>query len=196
MSIYKVVAPAGNYAKLNNVNGHLVQANSTAEAKALAKGFSGSDSHAAWADSTATDLTAGAALNGWSFNVHVNTTAHGAVDVTVVGDEDDTLDDVGTKLATALLAAVGVAIAGTAHSAYNTSTNVLTVASAADGIGDKTVTITITPPTGLFESSYVWAQADVVASKVDAGMAAAVLTVTFSTSWVIPSRQNQVNIVS
>lgn len=187
--MYKVVS-AGNPStpKYNGYDGFAAQANSTAEAKALVKGYNPDDVDAVWTNATVTDMTAVLAdLTGWTFLVHVNTTI--PVNVSVVGIAGDTLDILMARMVTALLTgtgSVGTAIAGTAHSAYNTSTNVLTVSSIADNIGDKTITITVTPPTGLFVTGYSWAQTDLVASKVDGGSAGAVLTVTFSTTWLVP----------
>lgn len=186
MSIYNVarVGTNANTPQYNSVNAVVVQANSANEARQLGKNTVDGDSDVLWANATPVDLTTIKDMTGWTINTSVNTSI--PVNVTTVGVAGNALDDILTAHATALLAAVGTAISGTAHSAYNTSTNLLTVASIADGIGNKTVTTVVTPPAGLFESSYTWAQADLVTGKVDGGSSGAVLTVQYSTTWVIP----------
>jgi hypothetical protein len=182
MALFKVEsAPGAPVPRFNGIDAYVVQANNSTEAKALAKGAVNGDSDAVWDAATVTDLsTAGpVALTGWVFAIGINTASPIAVSVT--GDSDDTLDDVGAKLVTALNATVINA------AAYNTGTNVLTVAAVADGIGDKTVTITVTPPEGVYATGG-FVQGNLVASKTDGGIAAADLRVTFSTSWVVPGR--------
>lgn len=187
MSVYSVKTdPNAASPRFNNTDACVVQANSTAEAKALAKATADGDSNGLWAGATVADLATPVALEGWVFQIEVNTDI--PVDVSVTGDSNDTLDDVCAKLVTALLVAVGTAIAGTAHSSYNSTTNVLTISTIGDGIGNMTITTTVTPPAGLFQDTYAWSQADVVGSKVDGGIAGAVLTQAFSTSWVVPGR--------
>lgn len=191
MSIYTVSSTQGAATpRFNGVNAYLVQANSTAEAKQLAKVAVDGDSDALWAAATVADAAAAVTLmTGWTVRIQVNTST--PVDVSVVGGGADDLDAIMAKVVTALLTgtgSVGTAISGTAHSAYNSSTNVLTVSSIADGIGNKTLTVTVTPPTGLFQTDYTWDQTNVYLSKVDGGISGAVLTATFSTTWVVPGK--------
>lgn len=168
---------------VNNVNTQVVQANSSAEAIALAKALHADDNDAVSGAATVVLLSSIPVLTGWVFRVQVTTMT--PTDVSVTGDADDTLDDINAKLVTALNAAG----TGITHSSYNSTTNVLTVAAGAtDALGDLDVTITITPPTGLFVSGYTWSQSDVVASVTEGGMSSDDLKVTYSTTWVVPGR--------
>lgn len=116
------------------------------------------------AEATATALAAATDWIGWAFRIQVTGTP---VDVTVnaTGAASDTMDEIGALLATALNATQ------IDNASYNASTNTLTVASAADNLGNRKVQVTITPPNG---KSGVPA---LVGTIVDGGVAAAALTV-------------------
>jgi hypothetical protein len=127
-------------------------------------------------------------LTGWTFRVQVNTTI--PVDVSVVGDCDDLLDDIGTKLATALLVSCGCRDCGTAHSAYNTGTNVLTdLRPSRTTSATRLITVTITPPSGYFPSAYVRGHR-AISSPSKSGRrnrGCGADSSNFSTTWVIPA---------
>lgn len=96
-------------------------------------------------DSTVTEITAGADWNGWTFNVTVlGGGPDGApISVTVVGDAtDNTVDEIAAALVTALNATQINA------ASYDAATNTLTIAGAADALGDQQVAVRITPPGG------------------------------------------------
>lgn len=186
MPIYSVVSdPNAVTPRKNTYDAAVVIANGTTEAKKMAGGVFDGDAQAVWDAATVTSLAtlpaiAALPLTGWVFNVQVGASGANA-NVTVTGDSDDTLDDIGAKLVVALNA---TAING---AAYNTSTNVLTVAETTDTLGDKDVTILVTPPTGFFIGSFTWVQADLVASVTDLGSSGAALKITFSTTWQVPT---------
>lgn len=127
---------------------------------------------AAWInDATATEIVAGTNWVGWTFRVAVlggfGTGSDEPRAVSVVGDAtNDTIDEIAAALVTALNALDGIA-----NASYNDTTNVLTVAGAADGLGDQEVTVDITPPNG--KSSL----AALVGSIVDGGASGDALTV-------------------
>ena len=93
-----------------------------------------------WANATATALAAGADLQGWRLRVAI---IGAAVDVTVTGAAAATVDSIGALAVTALNATAAIAGA-----AYNSSTNVLTIAETTDALGNKSVLAELYPPTG------------------------------------------------
>lgn len=106
---------------------------------------------AAWAtDGTATQIVADADFNGWTFKVSVLDGLGAGSDepgtATAVGDAtDNTIDEIAALLVIALNALTGIA-----NASYNSTTNVLTVATGGGGddLGDQTVVVEITPPNG------------------------------------------------
>lgn len=103
---------------------------------------------AAWLnDSTATEIVANTDWNGWTFKVDILGGFGAGTDpasVSVVGTADtNTIDEIGAALVTALNALPVIA-----NASYNAGTNVLTIASAADGLGAQAVQVSITPPGG------------------------------------------------
>ena len=143
---------------------------------------------AAWInDGTATEIVAGTNWLGWTFKVRVlgglaegaGVEADGAAEVslTATGAAQDTMDEIGALLATALNALPTIA-----NAAYNSTTNTLTVAGAADGLGDQQIEVDIIPPGG--ESSI----AGLVGTIVDGGASGDALTVVLpADAAVIPS---------
>lgn len=126
----------------------------------------------AWAnDSTVTAIVAGTNWVGWSFNVRISggfgVGGADPAEVTVVGDvTNDTIDEIGAALVVALNALPVIA-----NAAYNSTSQVLTVAGIADNIGDKKLFVSITPPNGK------GAIPSLVGTIVDGGIAGAVLSV-------------------
>lgn len=130
--------------KVNGVNAMVVEADSAAIAKRLCAAQVGSD--ADWVAATATDLTAAFAADftGFTYRIRIGAApdAVGAdiVDVSYVGVASDTVDLIGAALVTALNATAQIAGA-----AYNTSTNVLTIAETTDALGDHSVNVETIP---------------------------------------------------
>jgi hypothetical protein len=181
VGIHRVAAdPNSAVPFFNGVNAQVVQANSSAEAVALAQASQDGDIDPVWAAATVDNLPDVPDLTNWVVRVQVNTST--ATDVSVSGVAGDSLTDLLTNVASALVAANH----GTDHAAFATDT--LTVASAGDALGDKIVTITVTPPTGLFLTSYTWVQTDVVGTITDGGSSGSALTVAFDMTWVYPAR--------
>lgn len=145
-------------------------ASATAAKQAAAAKFEG-DGLAWLNDSTATEIVAGTDWQGWTFRVAIlggfGTGGDEPRTVAVVGDAtDNTVDEIAAALVTALNALDGIA-----NAAYNATTNTLTVAAAADALGDQKLEVSIIPPGG---SASV---ASLVGAITDGGVAAADLTV-------------------
>jgi hypothetical protein len=184
--IYQVASPS-NIAvpRVDGVDAVLVAANSAAEATALAQGvivveqvlWNGTNSPPVLATGV-TDL------NGWTFNFQVTTIP---VNVTYVGIAGDTLATVFAALS-ALINAEGV---GITHAGF--ASNTFTFVGASDSIAttSDTVTITVTPPAGLFTSTYTFSDLE---SATPAGFIGTVTksasgtasTVAISSTWQIP----------
>lgn len=145
-------------------------ASATAAKQAAAAKFEG-DGLAWLNDSTATEIVAGTDWQGWTFRVAIlggfGTGGDEPRTVAVVGDAtDNTVDEIAAALVTALNALDGIA-----NASYNASTNTLTVAAAADALGNQKLEVSIIPPAG---ASSI---ASLVGTITDGGVAAADLTV-------------------
>ena len=136
-------------------------------AKQLAQAhFNFADAHWNSAYATVTEIAAAADWDGWSFKVTVAPGEASEISVTKVADAtDNTIDEIAAALVI-LLNATSIDAAE-----YNSTTQVLTVAAIADGIGDKELDVQIIPPNGTD------GVASLVGTIVDAGIAGAVLTV-------------------
>ncbi len=145
-------------------------ASATAAKQAAAAKFEG-DGLAGLHDSTASVIGAGTDWQGWTFRVAIlggfGTGGDEPRTVAVVGDATDNTVDV---IAAALVVALN-ALDGIANAAYNATTNTLTVAAAADALGDQKLEVSIIPPGG---SASI---ASLVGTITDGGVAAADLTV-------------------
>lgn len=145
-------------------------ASATAAKQAAAAKYEG-DGLAWLNDSTATEIVAGTDWSGWTFRVSIlggfGTGGDEPHTVAVVGDStNDTVDEIAAALVVALNALDGIA-----NAAYNATTNTLTVAGTADGLGDQKLEVSIIPPAG---ASSI---ASLVGTITDGGVAAADLTV-------------------
>lgn len=167
-----------NTGSRDGVKGAIVAAENSTDAKALLKALHGDDVDAGWDNATYTAMAAEADLNGWSLNVSVISAA-GVVlaDETVTGDgTNKTVDLIAALMVTALNGTASIA-----NASYNATSNTLTVASAADGIGDAHIAVSMTPP-----GSSV-AVPGFVGTITDQGVAAAALTVALaSDSYTVP----------
>jgi hypothetical protein len=119
-------------------------ASATAAKQAAAAKFEG-DGLAWLNDSTATEIVAGTDWQGWTFRVAIlggfGTGGDEPRTVAVVGDAtDNTVDEIAAALVVALNALDGIA-----NAAYNATTNTLTVAAAADALGDQKLEVSIIP---------------------------------------------------
>lgn len=179
-NVYRAILATGVGPRVNGINGVISQANSVSEAKALAKAVSDVAEIAPWNAATPVAASGLTDLLGWKMRIQVTTTT--PTDVTYTGIAGDTPASFGTAMA-ALLVSGGH---GEANAAYNTGTGVLTVASTGNAIGDKTVTVVVTPPTGLFSSDYSWTQADWVGTITSGGSSGSALTVALAPTWVAP----------
>jgi hypothetical protein len=134
MPAYFVSIPASVSSKTlrGGVDSVVVFAADEANAKAIAKAAMGSDANTLWDNATVTTIAAAANWIGYRFRF-IQTTPAGVVvkdiPLTATGAGQDTLDEIGAALATA--------IGGGA--AYNGTTQVLTVA--ASGSGDHSLSL-------------------------------------------------------
>jgi hypothetical protein len=148
-------------------NAMVVFATSATAAKEIAAAQHDGDG-LAWAnDATATEITAATAndYNGWTFVINIQSLANGTF--TLVGDATtNTIDEIGAALVVLLNAHASIA-----NAAYDTTTQVLTIAGAADNLGANQIDVTITPPSG--KSSIP----SLVGTIVDGGVANAALSV-------------------
>lgn len=145
-------------------------ASATAAQQAAAAKFEG-DGLAWLNDSTATEIVAGTDWQGWTFRVSIlggfGTGGDEPRTVAVVGDTtDNTVDEIAAALVTALNGLDGIA-----NASYDATDNILTVAAAADALGDQKLEVSIIPPGG---SDSI---ASLVGAITDGGVAAADLTV-------------------
>lgn len=119
-------------------NALLLWANDEAQAKALAGAYA--KAPALWDTATATEIAAQATYEGWRFRITVGT----SIDVTVTADSDDTMDDIGAKLVTALNA---TAING---AAYTAGSNTLKIVETTDNLGAAAIGVYVMAPLGRF----------------------------------------------
>lgn len=170
--------------RVGHVDAFIVQANTSAEAKAIARAAAavlGDGSDALWAAATVEDLSLTPDLAGWVFTVTLDALGTPKV-LTYTGIAGDTVDLVGAGLA-----AAGVAISLT--SSYNSGTNVLTVSSTGDAKGDKTLAAVVTPPATAFPVGTTVTTP--FGTIVQSGSSGAATSVVLSLTWVIPSTIKQ-----
>lgn len=159
----------GHSSLRNDADAMVVYATDATQAKQICSAKYDGDCPA-WSssDATATLIAAAADWNGWTFKIDITGGAT-AISVTKVADAtDNTIDEIGAALVVLLNA---TAING---AAYNSTTQVLTIAETTDVLGDKTVVMTVTPPGG---SGNV---ASTYSSLVHQGASSAALAVTLS----------------
>jgi hypothetical protein len=140
-----IILLQNNTAKNWKAKNLVVSANNAADARTFAASHFNGDS--SWADATATTLAGGTlddptAMTGYVWSITIEGGAAQTVDpvtVSVIGVTD--LDATAALLVTALNATADIANAS--YAAPN-----LTLSSIADGIGDATFLVTVTPPSG------------------------------------------------
>jgi len=123
------------------------------------------------ANSTVTEIVQDADWDGWTFKFDIldgfGVGADEPVSFSLTGDAtDNTIDEIGAALVTLFNAHADIA-----NAAYNSTSQVLDVTGVADGFGDQTLVVTITPPGGF---SGIPSQ---VGTIVHEGIAGAVLSV-------------------
>jgi len=172
MPAYTVVAPAvSGLTLVGGADVMVVFATDAAQAKEIAASKYDSDG-ACWASATVTAIAADADFEGWTFQIVIGggcgTGNDEPATFTYVGTAaNNTIDEIAAQLVILLNAHADIAGA-----AYNTTTQVLTIAETTDGLGDQTVEVTITPPDGKADI------ASLVSTIVDGGAAADALKVT------------------
>lgn len=131
----EVVAPTSEA----GCNAVVVYANDATDAKAMAKAMMRVDANSIWSNATVTAI--GAASNILGFRFHVREFTELGVlareaDITATGAGQDTIDEIGTALATAL----------GGGASYNTTSQVLELS--ASGDGDHSLEVNVYPPEG------------------------------------------------
>lgn len=134
----------GGYNLEQDIDAVVVYADSTSQAKDLAKAMMGADANLHWANATVTAIAAEAELEGWTFNIGLqdNNSPFTVITASYVATDAQVIDDVGAGLAAALI------VAGVAGAAYNSGTNVLTIVETTDGMGDWHINVFAYPPSG------------------------------------------------
>jgi hypothetical protein len=171
MPAYAVTIDETAYASLgsrNGVKGAVVFANDATDAKAMLKSLFGIDFDVKWTNATVTEIAAGANMVGWKLHVIISHPTTGAerVNIQVTGaGGDDTIDEIAALMVTALNAHALIA-----NAAYSGG-NLLTVAGAADTLGDHQLFVAFYPP-----GSENVAVPGLVSTITDAGAAGAALT--------------------
>lgn len=139
---YVVSLPVGTSARQlqNSVDMVVVYANDSTDAKAMAKAAMGADANPMWDNADVTAITANTTPLGWRFVVNeylTNGQLGRHADITAAGGSQDTIDEVGTALATAL-SLTGATVT------YTAGTQVLLFD--ATGSGDRTLELKVYPP--------------------------------------------------
>ena len=171
MPAYTVVAPeSAGRTLVGGANVQIIFAASAAIAKEVASAKFDSDGDL-WTDATVTEIVADSDWEGWTFNIRVLGGfgvggADSASESFVGTAADNTIDEVAAALVVLLNA-----LAGIANASYDAGTNILTIASAADALGDQKVEVDIIPPDGKSSIS------GLVGTITDEGIEAAALTV-------------------
>ena len=160
--------------RIEGVDTAIVFAADASTAKKVCQARWGGDSDAVWNGATVTEIVAGTNWIGWVFRAQVFHPSTGAtvvdLSLTATGAGQDTIDEIGAALVTALNA-----LSNVAASAYNSTTQVLDVTGIADGFGDHRLVFTIKPPLAQNEGDVNIS--DLVGTIVHLGAAGAVLSV-------------------
>lgn len=128
----------------NGADAMVVFAADAASAKQAAAALYDGDG-AVWtgSDASVTEIKAATDFAGWTFKVAV--LSNPPTKVQAVGDAtNNTADKIAALLVTALNATAAIAAAS-----YDAATNTLTVAGAADALGDQSLQVQLIPPAGV-----------------------------------------------
>lgn len=175
MPAYTVKQPAVcGVSTQDNTNTQVVFAATTTQAKEICAALFDGDNP--WSGATVTEVTACTNWSGWNVRINIckgfGTSGLEPRSVSVDGsDTNETMAKVAALLVTALNALPVIA-----NAAWDNDTHTLTIASAADGIGDAKVQVLITPPGGKA------AVPSLVGTITHQGVAAAALTVVLPAS--------------
>jgi hypothetical protein len=159
-----------NVGVVNGVKKMVVEADTpTAARDAASAEF---DNDTSWASATTTEIDASEVYEGATFTVAVE----GVYSVTYTAVQGDTLDTIGAALAVLLNGSPVIH-----NSAYVSATNILTVAGAADGLGNKTIAASVKLPGA---RRALTASNGPIGTATDKGSAGAALTLQFRDSGV------------
>lgn len=171
MPAYLVTIPVSGVGQTlqNGVNTVVVNASDNINAIAAAKAALSADNNASWNDATVTSIDAAANLIGFRFVIKEYTelgVLARNTDFTCVGAAQDTIDEVGALLATAL----------GGGAAYTAGSNLLTLTAALGGDGDHTLSVKVYMPTADGQDAEI---PGIVGTIVHQGASSAALSVTF-----------------
>jgi len=145
MAVYRIRLPetASAATRRDGLDSVLVAAASSADALAMAKAVRSDSGYSAeaWDAATVTTLAQPSDLTGFRLRVTIFATT--PIVVTVTAGAAETIDDMGTAMATALNA-----LSSIAGASYNTSTNLLTVADEDDELSANLIAVEMLPPIG------------------------------------------------
>lgn len=172
----------------NGANAVIVEAEDATDAKTMAE-FASKIDGADWAGATVTTIAAPSDMLGWKVRVIALDPAAAAGvaplgDFTYTGVASDTLDLMGTGVAALINADANFT------SLYTAATQLLDIAAIGDDIGDHLILIGFFPPGAdtKLVAGEIGGVTGFVASVVDEGIAAAVLTATLAAdAHVVPS---------
>jgi hypothetical protein len=172
MPAYIVSLPSG--VSFGNKNTDVVVfAENATYARDMAKAAYNQGSDSAWDLATVTEIAVGADFAGWTMRVRIDYAAAQStpIDHSIVGAAADTIDNLGTDMATELNTNALIAAA-----AWDGLTNILTCAAVGDGLGDGRLLVDLIPP-----GDNRGPVASYVGTITDGGIAAAALTVQMAT---------------
>lgn len=133
-----------------------------------------------WSGATVTEIAVGSEMEGWTARVVFTdpVTPFTVIEGDYVGTNGQTIDQFGTALAAAIENFTGAngVIEG---AAYNTGTNVLTLAETTDGIGDWSVAFYMFPP-GVDTDDPANSDTTMFSSLTDGGASGDALAVTLA----------------
>lgn len=177
MAVYLLKLPTDSISntRIHGADSMVVQAASETQAKEIAASKFDGDG-AIWGGATVTELASTDDWEGWTFRIVVSTATPKVFTYTGTST-NDTTDEIGAALVTLINADADIAGA-----AYNTTTQVLKVAETTDGLGDKDLAVTITPPGGFS------GVASLVGTIVDGGASSDVLSVVLPADNVVPPK--------
>jgi hypothetical protein len=177
MAIYllTVASTSSGHTLQHGANAMVVHAASETQAKQIAASKFNSDG-SVWASATVTEMATTDDWEGWTFEINIHTSPVKTFTY-VSTSTNDTIDEIGAALVTLLNADADIAGA-----AYNTTSQTLTIAETTDNLGDKGVSVNVTPPSGVSPI------ASVVGTITSGGASSAALSVVLSADALVPPK--------
>ena len=153
----------GGHNLVNGADAMVVFAADATQAKEIAAAQNEADGQAWIVDGTATEVVAATDWEGWTFSGSLSSGQSASY---TADDTNNTIDLIAAQLVILFNAQTGIG-----NAAYNSTTNVLTIAGVADNLGDQKAAFQIKPPTS------VESVPSLVGTIVDEGVVGADVTV-------------------